>query len=80
MHCWPMRGRNWDCSTRSHGVSAKPGLTARIAQGRHASGAHPHGSDGTMICCFAWHADAAPASEDLHGVAPAAWQQADRKA
>jgi len=37
-------------------------------------------ADGTMICCFAWHADAASASEDVHGVASAVWQQADRKA
>lgn len=29
-------------------------------------------ADGTVICCFAWHAQASPASEDLHGVASAA--------
>ncbi|WP_369980192.1 GNAT family N-acetyltransferase [Xanthomonas bundabergensis] len=28
-------------------------------------------ADGTVICCFAWHAAAAPASEDRHAIAPA---------
>ncbi|MBD7924041.1 GNAT family N-acetyltransferase [Xanthomonas bonasiae] len=29
-------------------------------------------ADGTVICCFAWHADAPPATGQPHGTAPAA--------
>jgi hypothetical protein len=35
-------------------------------------------ADGTVICCFAWNADPASASEELRGVASAVWQQAQR--
>jgi RimJ/RimL family protein N-acetyltransferase len=42
----------------------------------HKAGMHPAptrtDADGTVICCFAWHADAPPATEQPHGAAPAA--------
>jgi len=36
--------------------------------------------DGTVICCYAWHTDASPASEVLQGGASAVRRMADRKA
>lgn len=39
----------------------------------HKAGMHPAPArteaDGTLICCFAWHAAAVPASEDAHAAA-----------
>lgn len=47
------------------------------------AGMHPASTrtdpDGTVICCFAWQADASPASEDLHRGAPSVGQAAVRK-